>query len=54
MCQIVEYRGPLSPDGMPIYRVRHTSEWGVDLSEKREDSLEPHTGPIPAAAPPAG
>lgn len=52
--QIVEYRGPLSHDGMPIYRLRHTSEWGVNESEKREDWLEPYTGPIPAAAPAAG
>ena len=54
VCQVIEYRGPLSHDGMPIYRLRHTSEWGEDLFESREDGLQPHTGPVPAATPAGG
>lgn len=53
-CQVIEHRGPLSHDGVHIYRLRHTSEWGEDLFETREDSVQPYTGPVPAAAPAGG
>lgn len=53
--KIIEYRGPLSHDGMPMYRLREVDEYGtVREFEQREDSLEPYDGPIPAAPAPAG
>jgi hypothetical protein len=40
-CKIVEYRGPLGPGGVRIYRVRVRRKPKPAYVELREDQLEP-------------
>ncbi len=41
LARIVEFRGPLGPRGVPIYRVRIRSKPVPSFIEVREDQLEP-------------
>jgi hypothetical protein len=50
--RIVEYRGPLGPKGVPVYRVRLRKRPRRVYTEVREDQLEMIPDPRPGRAGP--